>query len=89
MDNHQLIESLRNTVIEQSSTSPFEENGCKRLSEEIFASTKNYISEKTLVQFFSFSAQAPPPKPFVLNSICQFIGFQSWSEYIAINNTKA
>ncbi|WP_316739220.1 hypothetical protein [Pedobacter aquatilis] len=82
MDNHKLIQLLRSQVIEQFGISFLEENGCKRLSETIFESTKNYLSERTLLQFFTFNNPSSFPKPFVLNSLCQLIGLESWDEYV-------
>ena len=73
---------LKDSVLAKSGIKNPVEKDCKLISEIIFQKSKNYISESSIKRLYGFSgSESNFASPFILNSLCQFIGFDDWETY--------
>jgi len=83
MINDNLEIQLKERVLLKSGFTSLKETDCKLISELIFLKTKNYISGSSLKRIYGFLGNEHAfHTPFILNSLSQFIGFESWIDFV-------
>lgn len=81
MDTHELHAKLKEFITSECDLQSVDTHNCKFISESVFLRTKNYISETTIKKCFGLINGDFEPSPFVLNSLAQFVGYESWLDF--------
>ncbi|WP_316738558.1 hypothetical protein [Pedobacter aquatilis] len=82
MDNRTLLNQLRGLILSKNNHQAIDPDKSKTISEEIFYLTNNYVSTATVQRFFEIQEMGALPSRFVLNAMCQYIGYLDWNDFV-------
>lgn len=84
MNNTEQIAQLKILVSKKAGLDLRQPEAYKKLSEQIFIVTKNYLSETTIRNIFLENRASLTL--FVLNALAQFVCFEDWPHFFEENN---
>lgn len=75
------LAELKKFILIKSGLRTIDPAHCKVISEQIFAETKNYVSETTIKRIFGFANTLHQFSTFTLNSLSQYVGYVDWNAF--------
>ncbi|MCQ2975409.1 MAG: hypothetical protein MJ211_11445 [Bacteroidales bacterium] len=87
MENLEDIQLLKESVEKQFGSKILYAKDCAALSECVYSQTGNKVSETTLKRLWNLVNSSFNPSKYTLNSLCQYLGFADWDDFVSNKNS--